>query len=218
MKRTFKVMDNKYEVKGDIVEITMSNKKGKEFIAKIDKEDMEKVKALGTWFAEWNKGFNDFLAQNINEDIKNKKGKPLKQNLQGVILGINSKAPIRHINGDFLDNRKENLEIVDTHVKNDYVIVDESKAEIILKDKYGREEARAIVSKEDIDMLITDDFNWVLYKKYGTYDVVANTTEGRLYLEDLIMNPSEDQIVHHINLNPLDNRRENLELKEVEEE
>lgn len=211
----YKAQENKYEIKGNVVEITIVNKKDKEFIAKIDLEDMDKVKALGTWFAEWQKDFNNYLAQNINETKRNKKGKPLKQNLQGVILGINGRAPIKHINGDFLDNRRENLEILDSHVANDYELL-EDRAEIILKDKYGVEEARAIVSKEDIEMLIKEEYNWVVYKKYGALDVVANTTEGRIYLEDLLMSPTEEQIVYHINLNPLDNRRENLELQENE--
>lgn len=215
MNNNYKTQENKYEIKGNIVEITILNKKGKEFIAKIDLEDMDKVKELGTWYAEWHKDFNNYLAQNINEEKRNKKGKPLKQNLQGVILGINGKAPIKHINGDFLDNRRENLEILDSHVANEYEEF-EDRAEIILKDKYGVEEARAIVSKEDIAMLIKEEYNWVIYKKYKAIDVVANTTDGRIYLEDLLMNPTDEQIVHHINLNPLDNRRENLELQENE--
>lgn len=43
--------------------------------------------------------------------------------------------------------------------------------------------------------------------------VVANTTEGRIRLDELIMEPDEEMKVHHINLNPLDNRRKNLENK-----
>lgn len=213
MKNNYKFSENKYEVKGNIVEITMENKKGKEFIALIDATDMDKVKEQGVWFVEWSKDLNAYTAQNVNSKLKNKKGKPLKQSLQGLILGVSAKAPIKHINDNYLDNRKENIELVDTHVKNDFEIIDDTTAHIILKDKYGREEARGIVSKEDLDLLIKDEYNWVVYRS----EVVANTTEGRVYLDELLLDPTDDEIVHHINLNPLDNRRENIEIHLIEE-
>ena len=48
--------------------------------------------------------------------------------------------------------------------------------------------------------------------------VVANTPEGRIRLDSVIMNADAGQKVHHINLNPLDNRRDNLEIKEIFDE
>ncbi|MGL4450215.1 MAG: hypothetical protein ACRCTZ_03355 [Sarcina sp.] len=213
LKNNYKFSENKYEVKDNIVEITMENKKGKEFIALIDLEDLERVQEQGIWFVEWSKELNAYTAQNINSKLKNKKGKPLKQSLQGLILNVSAKAPIKHINENYLDNRKANIEIVDTHVKNDIEIIDEAVAHIILKDKYGREEARAIISKEDIDLLIRDEYNWVVYKN----EVVANTIDGRTYLDELLLEPKDEEIVHHINLNPLDNRRENIEIHLIEE-
>ncbi|WP_297523042.1 hypothetical protein [uncultured Clostridium sp.] len=213
LKNNYKFSENKYEVKGNVVEVAMENKKGKEFVALIDAADLERVKEQGIWFVEWGKELNDYSAQNINETLKNKKGKPLKQSLQGFILGVSAKAPIKHINANYLDNRKENLEIVDTHVANEYEVIDETIAHIILKDKYGREETRAIVSKDDIDALIKEEYNWAVYRG----EVVANTTEGRVYLDELLLNPKENEIVHHINLNPLDNKRENIEIHLIEE-
>ena len=41
-----------------------------------------------------------------------------------------------------------------------------------------------------------------------------NTKDGRIRLDELLMKPEEGMKVHHINLNPLDNRRKNLEVKE----
>lgn len=212
MKINHKFSENKFEVKENKVEVTMQNKKGKDFVAVIDKEDEQRVKEQGIWFVEWSKDLNAYTAQNINENLKNKKGKPLKQSLQGFILGVSAKAPIRHIDGDYLNNTKSNLEIVDTHVRNDFEIV-ENDAHILLKDKYGREEARAIVSKDDVEDLIKDEYNWALYRN----EVVANTEEGRVYLDELLLEPKENEIVHHINLNPLDNRRENIEIHLIEE-
>lgn len=213
MKNNYKFSENKYEIKGNIVEITIENKKGKEFIALIDLDDIDKVKEQGIWFAEWSKDLNAYTAQNINSKLKNKKGKPLKQSLQGLVLGVSAKAPIKHINENYLDNRKENIELVDTHVKNNFEIVDDVTAYIILNDKYGREEAKAIVSKEDLDLLIKDEYNWALYRN----EVIANTIEGRIYLDELLLDPQENEIVHHINLNPLDNRRDNIEIHLIEE-
>lgn len=213
MKINHKFSENKFQVKDNLVEITMQNKKGKDFVAVIDKEDLERVQEQGIWFVEWSKDLNAYSAQNVNEFVKNKKGKPLKQSLQGFILGVSAKAPIKHIDTNYLNNTKNNLEIVDVHVKNDFEIIGDSTAHIILKDKYGREEARAIVSESDIEDLIQDEYNWAIYRN----EVVANTTEGRMYLDELLLDAKSNEIVHHINLNPLDNRRENIEIHLIEE-
>ena len=213
MKINHKFSENEFEIKESIVEITMQNKKGKDFTAVIDIDDLDRVKAQGIWFVEWSKDFNDYTVQNINEAVRNKKGKPAKQSLHGFILEVSAKAPIKHMNSNLLDNRKENIKIVDTHIANTYEIIDEETAHIILNDKFGREEARAIVSKEDIESLIKEEYNWAVYRT----EVVANTTEGRVYLDELLLEPGENEIVHHINLNPLDNRRGNIEIHLIEE-
>lgn len=72
---------------------------------------------MGVWFAEWHKDFNSYLVQNITTTKENKKVKSTKRNIQSVILDTQSSAPIRHINGDTLDNRKSNLEIVNRREK-----------------------------------------------------------------------------------------------------
>ncbi|NOW92611.1 type IV secretory pathway ATPase VirB11/archaellum biosynthesis ATPase [Clostridium beijerinckii] len=82
---------------------------------------------------------------------------------------------------------------------------------IILRDKFGNNKDTALISMEDVNKVVKDGYNWVLYKKGTETMVVANTSEGRIRLDRLIMNPDETMKVHHINLNPLDNRRKNLE-------
>lgn len=82
---------------------------------------------------------------------------------------------------------------------------------IILRDKFGNHKETALISIEDVNKVVRDNYNWVLYKKGSELMVVANTPEGRIRLDSLIMNPDETMKVHHINLNPLDNRRKNLE-------
>jgi len=212
----YKNSKNNYEIQGNIAQITVLKKDGTELIVKIDAEDVAKVQSMGTWFAEWNKNFNSYIVQNISEDLDKIKAKAVKQSLHAVIMNTNSKAPIRHINGDTLDNRKSNLEIVKRNIKNDYKVINENEIAIILKDKYGKEEGHALISKEDLETVVNDEYSWVYYKSNGKVSVVANTPNGRVNLDKFIMKPKENMIVHHINLNPLDNRRSNLENKLVE--
>ncbi|MEG0774678.1 hypothetical protein [Clostridium sp.] len=211
----YKTTENKYQIKEDIALITVLKKDGSELIAKIDAANIEKVISMGIWFAEWHKDFNNYIVQNISSTKTNKKSKPLKQNLQSVILDVNPKVPIKHLNEDTLDNRKCNLEIVERNTKNDYEIINEDTIAIILKDKYGKPSSKALISKEDLNEVITDEYSWVEYKSHDNLAVVANTPKGRIYLDKILMNPAENEIIHHINLNPLDNRRKNLEIIEV---
>ena len=209
----YKNVENKYEIQGDVVLISLLKKDGSELISKIDANDMEKVKNMGTWFAEWHKDFNSYLVQNISSTKTNKQSKPLKQTLHSVILDANPKAPIKHINGDTLDNRRCNIAVVERNTKNDYEILDENVISIILRDKNGKASSRALVSNEDLNTVITDEFTWIEYKADGNIHVVANTSNGRIYLDKMLMTPSDSEIVHHINLNPLDCRRPNMEKK-----
>jgi hypothetical protein len=211
----YKNTENKYELKDNVALISLVKKNGSEVTAQIDIEDVDKVKNMGIWFAEWNKDFNSYIVQNISSTKTNKKSKPLKQNLQSVILDTNPKAPIRHINGDTLDNRKCNLEIVERNTKNDYEIIGEDTIAIILRDKNGKAFSRALISKEDLNKVITDEYSWVEYKSQGDISVIANTPNGRIRLDRIIMNPGDGETIRHINLNPLDNRRSNLEIVQI---
>lgn len=211
----YKNVENKYEIQGNVALISLLNKNGSELIAKIDVDDIEKVKSMGTWFAEWHKDFNSYLVQNISSTKTNKKSNPLKQNLQSVILNTNPKAPIKHRNGDTLDNRKCNIEIIERNTKNDYEIIDESTIAIILRDRNGKAFSKALISKEDFNTILTDEFSWVEYKTHDNIYVVANTPNGRIYLDKMLMNSSDSEIVHHINLNPLDCKRNNMEIVNI---
>ena len=212
----YKTSKNKYEINGDTTLITILTKKNKELIAKIDTCNLEKVQAMGTWFGEWNKDFNTYLANNLTITKNGKKIKSTKRNLQSLILGTNNDAPIKHINGDVLDNRRCNLEMVDRNARNDYEKVDQDTIAVILRDKYGREQAKALISKEDLDIVVNDDYTWTYFKGSKQPKVIAHTPEGKVYLDTYLMSPSENMRTHHINLNPLDNRRLNLENKEKE--
>ncbi|MCI6692411.1 MULTISPECIES: hypothetical protein [unclassified Clostridium] len=209
----YKTFKNKFEIKGPIAYGTALKKDGSELVFQIDADDVEKIQSMGTWFAEWHKDFNAYTIQNIS---KSSEPKPLKQSLQTVVLNTSPKAPIKHINGNMLDNRKDNLEIIQRNQKNQYEKVDDNTISIILTNKYGIQHSKALISSEDLNAIITDEFSWVEYKKNGVITVIANTPKGRIHLDKLIMNPNESEIVHHINLNPLDCRRSNLEKKIIE--
>ncbi|NFO11457.1 hypothetical protein FDB29_10175 [Clostridium botulinum] len=208
-------MENKFEINNKVAFITILKKNGEELTAKVDVEDLNKVKESGTWFAEWNKDLNSYTVQNISLTKVNKKSKPLKQSLQSIILDTNPKTPIRHINGNTLDNRRSNLEIVERNIKNDYEVVNDDTIAILLRDKYGKVQNKALISKEDLRKVVTDTYTWVLHKNYDNFCVIANTPNGRIHLDRVLMNPDENQTVHHINLNPLDNRRSNLEITSI---
>ena len=128
---------------------------------------------------------------------------------------MNPKAPIKHLNGDTLDNRKCNLELYNRALKNDCEKVDHETMAIILRDKYGNPKHKALISMSDVNNVVRDGYNWVVYHKGAEMMVVANTKDGRIRLDEFLMEPEEGMKVHHINLNPLDNRRKNLEVKEA---
>ncbi|MEG1002026.1 hypothetical protein [Clostridium sp.] len=197
-------IENIYEVKDNVVLITVFKKNGEKLTAKIDTTDLAKVKEAGNFSAVWNKDLNNYTA-------KVKKDKAVLS-LESIVLDISPKAPIRHINGDTLDNRKCNLELVLRDSKNSYEELGNDTVAIILNNKFGIEEARALISSEDLKNVITDDYTWVVYK----HAVISHTPNGRIRLDSIIMNEENLDKIHHINLNPLDNRRENLEIKEIQ--
>lgn len=134
-----------------------------------------------------------------------------KQALHSFIMNTLPKAPIRHRNGNTLDNRKDNLEIFNQNTINDYRELDSETIAIILRDKYGKENGNTLVDKEDFDKIINSRCAWVLYKINSKPYAVANTPEGRIFLNIFIMDTPENMFTHSINLNTLDNRKCNLE-------
>jgi len=183
---------------------------------KIDAEDLRKVLNKGTWFPEWNSDFNNYLIQNFSDVTVDGKVHSRKQSLHSFILGVHPKAPVVHKNGDTLDNRKSNLEVYDQNRPNDHESLDPQTSVVILRDKLGLERGRAIIDKKDLDRVINSGFTWVYYKPHNEPYAVANTPEGRLYLNKFILKAPMDAEVESINRNTLDNRKSNLKIVEKE--
>lgn len=210
---------NEYVIKEEVAYIKLFKKDGEFINTEIDADNLEMVLNKGEWFAEWSKEFSSFLAQNLTYSSEGGKKLKVKQTLHSFILGTHPKTPIRHINGDTLDNRKCNIEIYDQNTAiNDYEAVDSETVAIILKDKYGRKKERTIIDKEDLDKVINRGYSWVYYLNFGEHYAVANTPIGRIYLQNFLMNPSEDMITKHLTHNTLDNRKSNLENVLLEKE
>lgn len=217
MNYDYKTTTNHFNIENNIVKMTILNKKGKSLTALFDIEDLDKVKDFGIWFAEWNKDFNQYLAQCAKQELIKGKMKYKKYSLQSVILGTSPNAPICHLNGDVLDNRKENLEIYNRYQMNEFIVLENDVISVFLKDRYGNVEAKALISKQDFDRVITPEYTWICQKRSnGQPYAIAHTKEGRVYLDSYLTNCQKGYRVAHLNKNPLDNRRQNLEVYKLE--
>lgn len=166
--------------------------------------------AKGNWFAEWNKDFNNYMVQTIIESIVDGKKHFEKQSLQSFLMNLNTHAPIRYCNGDTLDNRKSNIELYVPRNINNYEEFNESTFALILRDKYGNLNGKSLIDKEDLTRVLNIGYPWVAHKVKGEPFAIANTPEGRIFMNRFVMDTPEDMITHPINLNTLDNRKSNL--------
>lgn len=210
IKAKHKAKGNKYEVNGSIAYLEVYKKNGSTTKTMIDADDLPMVLEKGTWFAQWHKDFNNYLVLTFGENSK--------ETLQAFLLKVPTKAPVRHINGDTLDNRRCNLELYEQNKTNDFQEFDSKAVTLILRDKYGNEKGKTIIDKEDLDRVINTGYCWVNHKVNGESYAVANTPEGRIFLNRFILQSTENEVTHAINLNTLDNRKSNLESIKLNEE
>ncbi|MEH7114568.1 HNH endonuclease [Neobacillus niacini] len=94
---------------------------------------------------------------------------------------------------------------------NDYEEIGNDTVAIILRDKQGKEKAKTLIDKEDLERVLSNGYTWFYFKTpKGEPYAVANTTEGRIYLHRFIMNTSKGMVTDHVNHDTLDNRKQNL--------
>ncbi len=92
---------------------------------------------------------------------------------------------------------------------NEYILHSDH-AEIILYDKYGKENGRAIIDLEDVEKC--RKYKWHIRKSKNT-NYVINNTEKRFFLHQYILDYyDQDMDIDHINRNGLDNRKINLRI------
>lgn len=92
-----------------------------------------------------------------------------------------------------------------TRANRNDIIVHETFAEVLLRNKDGVEVARAIIDLGGIN--IVKQYKWSL-KDNGYVRTVIN--RKTIYLHRLLMKAKDGDEIDHINLNKLDNRRQNL--------
>ena len=206
---------NKYEINGEVVTIYLNRRDKEPLKALIDKEDLEKVLAYGTWFAEYPKDLKSETVQNVRYIYEDGKKKRSKVSLQNVILDNYDGHIIRYKNDNRLDNRKENLIRYKDEITNLYKIENEiTKIELY----YKNELYETIIDTDDLErvkrlgytlQINVEGLPYCFYKQNGKIK----------YLHRFIMNLSEgdDRVVDHINHNTLDNRKCNLNAVSVHE-
>jgi len=201
---------NSYKISNEIATLELRRKSGDPLYTTIDVEDLLKVLEKGTWFAEWHNDFNNYIVHTV-EYIKNSGHKKrIKSTLHSFIMGVEAKAPIRHLDGDTLNNRKSNLAVYSQTMLNKYIELDVDTVTILLSDKDGNEKGRTIIDKEYFDKVKSNGYTWFYFQGNGQPYAVSAVKRKRVYLHRLIVDADENEVVDHINHNTLDNRRVNL--------
>ncbi|MCL2559954.1 MAG: hypothetical protein FWE07_05650 [Turicibacter sp.] len=194
------------EIDGDVGKLTAYTKKGKPVVALIDAVDVEKLEAFEHWRAVWN---TEFDCQMI-ESKTFKDGYAMRLPVAAAILDCSPNAPIRHLNGELLDNRRANLEIFDVKAQPNEIEVVGDNVQIKLRDRYGRDVGVALIDADDLDFVVNEQHVWLKKQRSSGQPYVVN--QQGLLLAHHVLRVTEG-FAHYINKNPLDNRRKNLEIK-----
>lgn len=188
----------------------MNRRNNDPIITKVDKEDLQRILDKGTWYPEWHKDFNNYLVHNVSYYYIDGKKHRRKMTLHSFIMNMNLREPIRHCDGDTLNNCKSNLKVYCQTMINDYEYIDDNTVAIILRGKNGEEKARTLIDKEDLARVINNGYSWCYFKGNGEPYAVADNSKIKVYLHRFIMNTPEGMVTDHRSHNTLDNRKENL--------
>jgi hypothetical protein len=207
-----KTIGNEYEIQDNKAILKLKKRDGSFIDTQIDKIDLEKVLNKGTWSPEWSRDYNNYIVQNVS--FCDSDGKKLKKKiaLHSFVIDADIKTPIRHIDGDSLNNCRSNLTIYSQDTKNDFENIDEDTVSIILRDKNGIKKARTLIDQDDLERVVNSGLTWCYYKYNNAPYAVANTVEGRIFLHRFILNTDaeEDAVMNLNNHDTLDNRKKEL--------
>ena len=192
------------ELEGDVGKLTAYTKKDKPVTAIFDAADFDKINKFKNWRAVWCAHFDCQVIE--SKDFND--GRATRTPIAAAILECSPNAPIRHINVDFLDNRRSNLEIYDVKAQpNDYEIGE--RVAMILKDRCGYAVGVCSFDNEDLDLVIKSGHIWFKKRRVSGQPYVVN--QDGLLLAHLLLGVSEGFIIYE-NKNPLDNRRRNIKI------
>lgn len=107
-------MKNDYEVRGDVTAIFLRRRDGTVLETLIDTSDLEKVKGFEmTWYAVWDKHTSSYYCSG-NYKAVGRKQKKVK--LHRYITDCPDGLVVDHENHDTLDNRRDNLRVVNHNI------------------------------------------------------------------------------------------------------
>ena len=206
MKKSIKHKAHQIKLLEDYGQLIAYTKKEKPVVAIFYLNDLPKLKKHQAWRAVFSTEFNCAIIE--SKSYQN--GRAIRTPVASAILNCSPNAPIRHLNGDVLDNRRKNLEIFDRTAKlNDYEIQGDS-AKIQLLSRYGQLEGFAIIDAEDLSSVIMDKRTWMKKRRPCGQPFVIDQS-GRL-LAHQVLNITDGFMLYK-NKNPLDNRKSNLILQ-----
>lgn len=202
------IRGNEYRIEDSDVYLILRKKNG-ETAAEciIDKDDLERVLAHGTWILDQTDDSIGFSVVSVTYPYENKR-KRLKTSMSVFILGLTSKDIIHYRDGDRLNNRKSNLVPYASEMLNDYII-EGDVTKIHLKD-----DIYTLIDTEDLERVNALGYTWCLFQGERGYPYAVNNTAQKngVYLHRFIMNCPDGYAVDHIHHNSLDNRKKMLSI------
>ena len=206
MRKKNEHLPHKIELDGEVGKLIAYTKKGKAVEALFDTADLEKIEAFDNWRAVWDTYFDCAVI----ESKVFKEGHAIRRPVASAILQCSPNAPIRHLNGDVLDNRRLNLEIYDVKAQpNDYEL--DGCVRVFLKDRYGRQVGVFYVDHDDFDLVINGPHVWLKKKRANGQPYVVN--QDGLLLAHLLLGIDAGYVVY-IDKNPFNNRRKNIKISD----
>lgn len=195
------------DITGDIAKLTAYNKKGNPVVALFDAADIEKVRTFANWRAVWDSKFDTAVIE--SKDFANKHA--VRTPVAAAIMQCSPNAPIHYINGNVLDNRQSNLKIYDLKSeKNEFTVMDDI-ATVVTKNRCGVVTGEFLIDRTDLDLVVNQNHIWLKKRRSSGQPYVVNI-DGLLLGHYLF--GDETGIIAYKNLDPLDNRRENISLSE----